>query len=1101
MTRPTTLAIALGATVFGSFAAPGATVGAAPADEVTNEHGCGGIVFDDVDLDGALGELEPGVADVAIRVTDRVGRATDTTTDDDGVWHTDLDDDRFPVRLEFEVPAGYEHGTTGANNGSSVQFVDDPADCDGAPTGSFALFVPGASCAHTVSIVAGCYRSADHPELGASPAIELVDPATIDDGSVDGTDSADWLTLVPTERATVDQVGTIHALAGDWRGNLYAAAFVKRHTTLRSSLNPAGNPTTIYRLAPGAEPTVLVTLDPDATDPHDPDADPRDDPSVFGAVYRSGIGDIEVSPDGTRLVAVDLGRRELVTVALPSGDVVDRTALTAAALGIDGCAATETNPFGDLRPFGLGVTDDERLLVGVVCSAESTVPDDVVIDDDADGAAPLGDPSRLHGYVVEAGGDGFTVRLDWPLAVERGVTSDNGLLSNEATWHPWVDGVPFRDERAVVSYPQPAITDLVLDDAGNLIVALGDRWGHQTMPDSTAPTLTGDTYEIVESVVAGDLQRACANGDGWTIEGAGDCAGGWGNGFEWFDGDSYGWHAETSLGAVVNLPTEEGDIVVATQMDPLVGRPDPWRSGGLAWHDAANGDYVRGVRLFDGRNAEPDHTFEKSSGLAGLALLCETAQVEVGGRVWRDVDGDGDQDPAEPSIGGVVLELRSTDGVFLTETVTDRDGRYVFRDDGERPLVDGGAYLVTVAHRNATSGPFGRWGAHTGLRPSIPHADIDGAPDARLDSDAEVASADTPVSGMTVVSVFAGDDPTTPGLEPLVDHTIDLGFREQFDLAIATRWVRHDDVLGVLAFEVIVHNQGSEPSGPFELLDRLPYGTSLLAASHGAESGPAGTNTVTWRIDGDAELVPGETRRLTVIVHVDDATMSPYVNVVELTDYADRDDDSTPGNETLDSIRDRPNAYTADGGIIDDNGAWAEEDDADIATVDLHQVAGRVWVEPDRDGDYEPNDLVGDTEWERAVSGVAVVLRHVDGSEIERQWTSHDGTYRFTMVPSDEYVVEIQPDEFTDAHPLGPYRWVTSPYRTGSVDPLDGVTVPVDLRPGDEATMVIDLAFAPRPGRDWFGWYRTEFVLPILIALAIGLLLAQRRAHRLATVT
>ena len=1093
MPRFPMLVIALGATATGwTVAAPTAAI-AAPDPEAA---GCGGVVFDDVDLDGERDEHEVGVPDVTVRLTDRSGRATTIRTDAAGAWRLALEHDRFPIRLEFQTPDRFEHGPTGVGSASDVQFVDNARSCDGERAGSFGVFEPGASCAHSASLVTGCYRAADHPDGGDVAAVELVDPATVDLGAVDGDSTDDWLTLAPEAAADVGTVGAIHGLAADWRGNVYAGAFVKRHTALRSDLNPAGNPTAIYRLTPGTEPELLTILDPDAVDPHDPQRDPRTDPSAFDDVYRSGIGDIEVSNDGTRLFAVDLGRRELITVGLPSGQVAERRPLTASALGIGRCNASDAAPFGDLRPFGLGITPDDRLLVGVVCSAESTVPPGEAIDDRRDDATPLGDPTQLRGYVVEALDGRFTIRLAWNLDADRGATFDNGLLSNAAAWHPWVDALPFRDEHDVVSYPQPAVTDITVDAAGNLIVALGDRWGHQTMPDSTAPTTDGDTHDITETVVAGDLQRACPDGDGWVVEGTSGCDGGVGNGFEFFDGDHYGWHAETSLGGAVAMPVDDSgrDLIVATQMDPLVGQPEPWRSGGLAWHDAATGGFVRGVRLYDGRHAEPDHTFEKSSGLAGLALLCETAPVEVGGRVWRDVDGDGEQDPDEPSIGGVEMELRSPDGVVLTTTMTDVDGRYRFRDDGTAPLVDRAEYLVTVAHRNATSGPFGRWGEHTGLRPTRPHA-ID---DERLDSDAEVAQADTEVSGMTYAAVHAGDDPATPRLEPLVDHATDFGFQEQYDLAIATRWVRHDDVLGVMAFEIIIHNQGSEPSGAVSFADRLPYGTSLLAASHGATDGPPGTNTVRWDIDEANQLRPGETRRLTVIVHVDDPAQSPFRNVVELTEYPDRDDDSTAGNETVDTIRNRPNAYTADGGIVDDNGAWAEEDDADIATVYLHQITGRLWIDPDRDTEYEPNDLVGDEAWERPVAGVAVVLRHVDGAEVERQWTSHDGTYRFTMVPSDEYVLEVQPDEFTDTRPLGDYDWLSSPYRSGRIERLDGVSIPVELHPGDDAVITIDLAIANRGGIAWLGWYRTEFVLPTMIVAAIVLLLMQRRANRVA---
>lgn len=1058
-------------------------------------------MFDDLDLDGAFGESDSGVADVEIRVVDRSGRSATTRTDDDGRWSTDVDPERYPVRLEFVTPDGYLPAGSGEHNGTDIQFVQRPDDCDGAPVGGYAVFVPGAACTERAAIVTGCYLAADSPDYDDAPAVEVIDRASVDSGAVDGDTIDDWLSPGPTELAGNRDLGTVYGLATDWRGNVYAASFVKRHTRLRSRLNPRGNPTTIYRLAPDREPEVLVTVDPDAADPHDADERSRDGVDAFDDVYRSGLGDIEVSPDGTRLYTVDLGRRELVSIALPTGRIVERWPLTGAALGIDGCAVSDEQPFGDLRGFGLGFTTDDHLLVGVVCSAESTVPAGVMIDDAAD-AVPLGDPSQLAGHVVELVGDDLELRLSWSLDHDRGVTQDNGKLSNRATWHPWIDAVPFRQTDQVVSYPQPAITDLTVDGDGNLVIGLGDRWGHQTMASSEAPTVDGDTVEIDESVVAGDLQRACPRGDGWSIEGSDGCGGGWGNGFEWFDGDSYGWHAETSLGAVLALPTDgvdDRDIVVASQMDPLVGRPDPWRSGGLAWHDARSGDYLRGVRLYDGRHADPEFTFEKSSGVADLALLCDAADLQLGGRAWRDVDADGEQDPAEPSIDGLRLELRDPDGSIVTTTETDRSGRYAF--DGtnvDGGLDDGADYLVTVADWNFSAGPLGRTGAHTGLRPTL-GVDLG---DARLDSDARVAGPDSVVSGMTVATATAGDDRSTEPIEPPVDHSIDLGFQEQFDLAIATRWIRHDDVLGVLAFEIMIHNQGSQPSGAFALSDLLPYGTTLIAASEGGSETTPGSNAIAWSFGIDDELRPGATRRLTVLVHVEDPSLSPFVNAVQLTDYSDTDDDSTPGNSRLDEIIDRPNPFPADGGIFDDNGGWREEDDADIATVHVHQVNGRLWADIDRDGRFEPGepDLAAGDE-EQPIAGVAVVLRHADGTEIERQWTSHDGTYRFTMVPSDEYVVELDADEFSAARPLAAYDWLSSSRRVGPVDRSDGVSLPITLRPDDDDASVVDIGLGNRPGRAWFGWFRGEMVLPGLVLGAFALLLVQRRTNRLAAVT
>ncbi|WP_417912255.1 SdrD B-like domain-containing protein [Candidatus Electronema sp. TJ] len=53
----------------------------------------------------------------------------------------------------------------------------------------------------------------------------------------------------------------------------------------------------------------------------------------------------------------------------------------------------------------------------------------------------------------------------------------------------------------------------------------------------------------------------------------------------------------------------------------------------------------------------------------------------IGDRIWFDFDGDGVQDPGEPGIANVTVELRSascTAGVDCPTAVTDSDGKYIF---------------------------------------------------------------------------------------------------------------------------------------------------------------------------------------------------------------------------------------------------------------------------------------------------------------------------------------------------------------------------------------------------------------------------------------
>ena len=65
----------------------------------------------------------------------------------------------------------------------------------------------------------------------------------------------------------------------------------------------------------------------------------------------------------------------------------------------------------------------------------------------------------------------------------------------------------------------------------------------------------------------------------------------------------------------------------------------------------------------------------------------------IGDRVWSDVDGDGIQDPGEPGIAGVTVELRDVFGTLLATAVTDGDGSYLFT--GLAPAPEYGVTVIT----------------------------------------------------------------------------------------------------------------------------------------------------------------------------------------------------------------------------------------------------------------------------------------------------------------------------------------------------------------------------------------------------------------------
>lgn len=76
------------------------------------------------------------------------------------------------------------------------------------------------------------------------------------------------------------------------------------------------------------------------------------------------------------------------------------------------------------------------------------------------------------------------------------------------------------------------------------------------------------------------------------------------------------------------------------------------------------------------------------------ALAC---RAEIGNFVWEDADHDGIQDPGEPGIEGVVVELRASNGVVVKTVLTDSSGHYVFTSyDHAVPPFCEETWVVTV---------------------------------------------------------------------------------------------------------------------------------------------------------------------------------------------------------------------------------------------------------------------------------------------------------------------------------------------------------------------------------------------------------------------
>ena len=346
---------------------------------------------------------------------------------------------------------------------------------------------------------------------------------------------------------------------------------------------------------------------------------------------------------------------------------------------------------------------------------------DPFTDTDGNGIYNQGDARQLTAYVYKV--NPTTLDFDAapafraPLNYKRGLTQINN--TGTVTWQPWSN--VYRNNNAFsINRPvnsQPMLTGITFD-RGNLVLGLRDRLGDQI--GHNTQSRPGST-DLLQPRTGGDTLRACVNAtSGWDLEFNGRCGGvgsaqqntrqGPGNA-EYYFGDSYdysntfnqqgtvpreiigkgGNHDDLSLGGVAQVPGAPD--AMATVFDPIPNTPDQLHDGGVRWLNNTTGDFAKGYRIYNGDTAVQG-TLGKANGIGDLELLCESAPIEVGNRVWVDADNDGVQDPqaAEAGRANVTVELYTGDlngdgdigdtgeNALLGTTTTDANGEWYFNN-------------------------------------------------------------------------------------------------------------------------------------------------------------------------------------------------------------------------------------------------------------------------------------------------------------------------------------------------------------------------------------------------------------------------------------
>jgi uncharacterized repeat protein (TIGR01451 family) len=638
-----------------------------------------GIAYVDFNNNGVRDALEPGQANIAVTAYDETGAVDDTTvTASDGSYT--LNPAAAAVRIEFgTIPTYLRSGPAGPQSDTTVTFVN----CTGAVTGiDFGMVSPGQYC-HTIDpeLGIGCYVIGDQ-FAGAIATTPTVVSFPYNAGAANGQLVASYDNPAHPTLATAPNVGTTFGIAYQrTTDSFFVSSYVKRHTGLGPNATGSTTPTTggIYQIDQRTNTvTTFVDLEPTFNTGADPHTLPWNrDVGAFDAVGKVGLGDLDISADDTTLYTVNLNLRSLISIPIanPAG-------ATSVAIPDPGCT------LGEFRPFGLAVYHG-NVYVGIVCDASGV------------GATAADLSAIVLEYNPTAGT--FTQVLAFPLDYPRGCAdrAPGCGAANFAEWRPWIATWPVGLPGAFLTYPEPMLTDIDFDSNGDMLLAFRDRWGDQTGADQLSTNLADNN--LYNGITAGDILRACVNVvGGWTLENNGSCGsvttlGSIGNsvgegpgnpGGEYYFTDNLTpdntanppnailLHDEITIGGVLQLAGAPDVAVVA--FDPIPIRNQLFDAG-VIWMNNQNGTRTRSYRIVD--SAYPPNGslfFGKANGLGSLEAACGPIPLEIGNRVWVDENDNGQQDPGEAPIRGVIVSLYDASGVLIGKTTTNAAGEYIF---------------------------------------------------------------------------------------------------------------------------------------------------------------------------------------------------------------------------------------------------------------------------------------------------------------------------------------------------------------------------------------------------------------------------------------
>jgi protocatechuate 3,4-dioxygenase beta subunit len=675
------------------------SIGLLSTNSVQASGNVSGTVFLDLNNNGIYNPPnEPGVANVTVTAYDSSNTASGSATTAANGTYTLSTTGTGPYRIEFSnlpagaYPAPQDPLASATGSGSTVQFVNDPGTGNTLANINLSLHYPSDFCEENPEIATNCFIGG--PQLSTARTIARF-PYTTSGSATPGVN-----------QAFADEVGATWGLAYQPSSDsLFAAAYMKRHT-----LFGPGGTGQIYRIDNAGNVSSFINIPNTGLDPHSqvvsvgatnttcqalalppytvPTSTGRTgqyacsfhDPEAFNYVGRIGLGDLDLyqGPSGDALFTVNLNDRQMYRVTnLSATPTVTPFSMP---LGLPGVNPLFACPATDVQPFGLTFWRGSGY-AGLVCTAETSQL-----------------RSQLAAYVYRFNPD--TGIFDTAPLAQFSLNYTRGFADNplSANWNPWISSfIPFSSSSWAngdeTSHPQPMLSDIAFDSVGNMTLGFRDRYADQM--GARAGTTTTTNHGTYLGVSGGDILKVCLVGGVYQLESNGSCGGltstptgptqsplqGPG-GREFYYADAFfndsatlvEYHEELAVGGLGYHPSR--NEVLTTVFDPLIS--PRFDSGGVRRYNVNTGAQVGAFEMYIGEYDDNPPFLGKAAGMGDLELLCSSAPIEIGNRVWLDTDNDGLQDAGEAALGGIIVELYDSAGNLVSTTTTDSNGNYLF---------------------------------------------------------------------------------------------------------------------------------------------------------------------------------------------------------------------------------------------------------------------------------------------------------------------------------------------------------------------------------------------------------------------------------------